>query len=73
MEGSPEYQMEAGVKRADFVLVLGSARYKERAETPGSGVAIKLQCIFIHFILFETPYLVFENCFTHILPKILSM
>jgi hypothetical protein len=43
MEGSPAYQMAEGVKRADFVLVLGTARYKERAETPESGVAIEVQ------------------------------
>jgi hypothetical protein len=42
MEGSPNYQMAEGVKRADFVLVLGSARYKERAETPNSGVACEV-------------------------------
>jgi hypothetical protein len=56
MEGSLEYQMEEGVKRADFVLVLGSARYKERAETPGSGVACEVQRIFIHFSLFILTY-----------------
>jgi hypothetical protein len=52
MEGSPVYQMAEGVKRADFVLVLGSARYKERADTPNSGVACEVKCTVIIFHLF---------------------
>jgi hypothetical protein len=52
MEGSHEYQMAEGVKRADFVLVLGSARYKERAETPSTGVAYEVTRTFIIFHLF---------------------
>jgi hypothetical protein len=46
MEGDLKYQMAEGVKRADFVLVLGSARYKERAEIPESGVANEVHRIF---------------------------
>jgi hypothetical protein len=52
MEGSPTYQMEEGVKRADFVLVLGSARYRERAEDPNSGVACEVTRTFIILHLF---------------------
>ncbi len=42
MDGCHMVRMEEGVRKANYILILGSAEYKKHAEIANSGVAYEL-------------------------------